>query len=138
MESQLNFVNFVVPNFHFEKTRVEAEENVFNLEPQALISRSKNQFHINIEIEIVNKDNDFILKMLSIGMFDFNTDDEKALFGFISINGPAIIFPYIRSFISNFTSLSGFDTITLPTLNLSGFKDDLIENMIDLDKIGDE
>ncbi|GGD99020.1 protein-export chaperone SecB [Planktosalinus lacus] len=138
MESQLNFVNFVVPKFHFEKTRVEADENVFNLEPQALISRSKNQFHINIEIEIVDKDNDFILKMLSIGMFNFNTDDEKALFSFISINGPAIIFPYIRSFISNFTSLSGFDTITLPTLNLSGFKDDLIKNMIDLDEIGDE
>ena len=138
MKSELKFINFVVPKFHFEKSNNESSENIFELQPQAYISRSINQFHINIEIDIIDSENNFKLKMLSVGIFETNFEDEKALFSFISLNGPAIIFPYIRSFIANFTSLSGFDTLTLPTLNLSGYQEELIENLIDLDLIEDE
>lgn len=137
MQSQLNFKNFVVPKFQFEKKVIENESS-FELKPQAVISRSKKQFHIDIEIELFDKENQFLLKMVSVGIFHYNTDEESDLLNFMSINGPAIIFPYIRSFISSFTALSGFDTVTLPTLNLSGFKQDLIENLIDLDKMNDE
>ena len=56
----------------------------------------------------------------------------------MSLNGPAIVFPYIRSFISSMSSLSGFETITLPTLNLSGYREQLIKDLIDLDDLKDE
>jgi len=138
MKSQLNFVNFVVPKFKFDKQLIEEEGNSFEINPQAVISKKNKQFHINIDLEIKDADNDFILKMVSVGIFDYDTKDEKTLLNFMSINGPAIIFPYIRSFVSSFTSLSGFDTITLPTLNLLGYKEDLINNLIDLDEIENE
>jgi preprotein translocase subunit SecB len=137
MKAQLNFVNFVVPKFKFDKQQIE-EKTTFDLIPQAVISRKNKQFHINIDLEISDAEHQFSLKMLSVGIFDYNTEDESTLLNFMSINGPAIIFPYIRSFISNFTALSGFDTITLPTLNLTGFKDDLIDNLIDIDKVENE
>ena len=134
MESNLNFRNFVVPRFQFEKTEIDIEKSSFEIQPQALISRKKQQFHINIELELLNKENQFILKMTSVGIFNYTAQEEELLLNFMSVNGPAIVFPYIRSFISNLTSLSGFETVTLPTLNLSGFKEDLIKNLIDLDK----
>ncbi len=133
MKSQLNFVNFVVPNFLFEKVQVDQPENIFEVIPQAVISRKNKQFHINIDLKIFDIENDFNLKMLCVGIFEYDTEDEQLLLNFLSVNGPAIVFPYIRSFVSSFTSLSGFDTITLPTLNLSSHKEQLIETLIDLD-----
>ena len=138
MKAQLNFVNFVVPKFQFEKQQINKKDNSFDLTPQAVISRKNKQFHINIDLEITDSESDFVLKMLCVGIFDYDTEKDDMLLNFMSINGPAIIFPYVRSFISNFTALSGFDTITLPTLNLSGYKEDLVNNLIELDEIENE
>ena len=53
-----------------------------------------------------------------MGIFEFDEDlTNKQLF--FSQNAPAILFPYIRAYISALTALSGIPTITLPTLNLS-------------------
>ncbi|MDY4753237.1 MAG: protein-export chaperone SecB [Prevotella sp.] len=40
------------------------------------------------------------------------------LLNFICINAPAIIFPYIRAYVSTLTSLSGIPTIIMPTINM--------------------
>jgi len=135
MKSDLKFVNFVVPKFLFEKVTIEENDDLFSINPQAVIIRTKKQFHINIDVEILDAKNDFNLKMLCIGIFDYDTEDEELLLNFMSINGPAIVFPYIRSFISSYTALSGFDTITLPTLNLSSHKEKLRTTLIDLDTV---
>ena len=138
MKSQLNFINFVVPKFLFEKLPIEKENDSFEIKPQAVINREKEQFHINMDIEINDYENSFSLKMFAVGIFEYQTEKDELLMNFMSINGPAIIFPYIRSFISSFTSLSGFDTITLPTLNLSGFQKDILDNLIDVKDLKDE
>ena len=135
-QSQLNFINFVVPKFMFEKKNVESDN--FEILPKAVISRKNNQFHINVDVEITNLNNSLVLKMVCVGIFKYNTDDENLLLSFMSLNGPAIVFPYIRSFISSMSSLSGFETITLPTLNLSGYREQLIKDLIDLDGLKDE
>ena len=135
-QSQLNFINFVVPKFMFEKKNVESDN--FEILPKAVISRKNNQFHINVDVEITNLNNSLVLTMVCVGMFKYNTDDENLLLSFMSLNGPAIVFPYIRSFISSMSSLSGFETITLPTLNLSGYREQLIKDLIDLDDLKDE
>ncbi len=135
-QSQLNFINFVVPKFMFEKKNVESDN--FEILPKAVISRKNNQFHINVDVEITNLNNSLVLKMVCVGIFKYNTDDENLLLSFMSLNGPAIVFPYIRSFISSMSSLSGFETITLPTLNLSGYREQLIKDLIDLDELKDE
>lgn len=139
MKSQLTFKNFVIPKVSFEKLDVEGKKNEFTILPQAIINRSESQFHINVDVEINDVDNQFSLKILAVGIFEYDkiNVDETTLLNFMSINGPAIIFPYIRSFVSSFTALSGFDTVTLPTLNLSGYKEELIKNLIDLDQLKD-
>lgn len=135
MKSDLNFVNFVVPKFLFEKTEIDEHSELFSVNPQAVIIRSEKQFHINFDIEILDSENNFNLKMMCIGIFSYDNDDEELILDFMSLNGPAIVFPYIRSFISSYTALSGFDTITLPTLNLSSHKEKLRNNFVDLDSV---
>ncbi len=137
MKSDLKFVNFVVPKFLFEKVEVDESADLFSINPQAIIIRSKGQIHINFEVDIIDADNNFNLKMLCIGVFDYETEDEELILNFMSLNGPAIVFPYIRSFVSSYTALSGFDTITLPTLNLTAYKEKLRNNFVDLDSLQD-
>lgn len=139
MKSQLKFKNFVVPKVEFEKLDIDQDESEFIFVPKAVLNRATNQFHINIDVDITDIDNKFLLKILAVGVFEFDNEnlDEKVLFNFIGLNGPAIIFPYIRSFVSSFTALSGFDTITLPTMNLSGLKDEIIQGIIETDNSED-
>ena len=76
-QSQLNFINFVVPKFMFEKKNVESDN--FEILPKAVISRKNNQFHINVDVEITNLNNSLVLKMVCVGIFKYNTDDENLL-----------------------------------------------------------
>ena len=138
MKSDLKFVNFVVPKFLFEKTEIDINADLFSISPQAVIIRSEKKIHINFDVEILDAENNFNLKMLCIGVFDYDTEDEDLILNFMSLNGPAIVFPYIRSFVSSYTALSGFDTITLPTLNLSNHKERLRNNFVDLDSLQDD
>lgn len=138
MKSDLKFVNFVVPKFLFEKTEIDENADLFSINPQAVIIRSEKKIHINFDIEILDVENNFNLKMICIGIFDYDTEDEELILNFMSLNGPAIVFPYIRSFVSSYTALSGFDTITLPTLNFLSHKEKLRNNFVDLDSLQDE
>lgn len=48
---------------------------------------------------------------------------------YFAVNAPAILFPYIRAYISLLTSLSGVGTVLLPTLNLSSLSKELLNNI---------
>lgn len=43
-------------------------------------------------------------------------------------NAPAIIFPYVRAYVTSLTVLSGIEAINIPTMNLSSIADDLKNN----------
>jgi preprotein translocase subunit SecB len=135
MKSDLKFVNFVVPKFLFEKVEIDKSADLFSINPQAVIIRSAKQIHINFDVDILDAENNFNLKMMCIGVFDYETEDEELILNFMSLNGPAIVFPYIRSFVSSYTALSGFDTITLPTLNFLSHREKLRNSFIDLDSL---
>ncbi|MDM1057879.1 protein-export chaperone SecB [Myroides odoratimimus] len=133
-KARLQFENFVVPEFYAQKIVDDSGfENIFDLEPRAVISRKEKQFHISIAIELVDLDSGIKINMLGIGVFSYDVGNEEELLSYMGLNGPAIVFPYLRSFISTYTANSGLNTVTIPTLNLSMFKQSIIENIIDLD-----
>ena len=51
--------------------------------------------------------------------------EQEELCTYITQNAPAIIFPYVRAYISTLTGLSGIPPIILPTLNLVDFGKEL-------------
>ena len=68
---------------------------------------------------IEDENNSLNIKIETIGLFEFDSDIENYKNVFFSQNAPAILFPYVRAYISTLTSLAGIPPVILPTLNLS-------------------
>lgn len=103
-----------------------------NIEPKVFYPENKtNFFKIFMEVSIVCEGY-FEIVLVGIGNFEFdkefeNIDLKKT---FINTNAPAIMFPYVRSFITTLTSNLGNVTgsLTIPT---QFFQGDLPEYAID-------
>ena len=94
-----------------------------NVNPKVFYPENDSRgFRIIIELTLGAKDF-FNLSMVAIGDFEFDKDiDAKTKKQFTNKNAPAIMFPYIRSFVSTFTSNLGRVTgsIVLPTQFFDG------------------
>ena len=63
------------------------------------------------------------------GVFSFKKVKEKEnLSSYFYVNAPAIIFPYIRSYIAALTALSGMPSVNLPLMNLGKMVKSLKDN----------
>ena len=66
-----------------------------------------------------------------LGLFEFKEVIAiDNLTTYFYINAPAIIFPYVRAYIAALTSLSGFETINLPPINVGVLKEELKSNTV--------
>lgn len=61
---------------------------------------------------------DFELFLKIIGYFKSDNADEESLNKFMAFNAPAILFPYVRSYVSSLTAQAGITPVLLPTVNL--------------------
>lgn len=85
----------------------------------AMAEKNENQFATMFEIGLANKRKTFKFKVKATAHFETS---EKVTADFVNspfarINAPAIAFPYIRVFISNFTLNSGYNPVMLPSFN---------------------
>lgn len=95
-----------------------------NIQPKVFIPKdSKHTFNIIMQVEIFAEDH-FSLSVTAVGLFELSQEDvsEEIRNSFINENSPAIVFPYVRAFISNLTSNLGRVTtpIVLPTRFFKG------------------
>ncbi len=103
-----------------------------NIEPRVFYPENEpNFFKIFMEVS-VNCENYFHLNLVGIGNFEFDKEFENLELKktFINTNAPAIMFPYVRSFITTLTSNLGNVTgsLVIPT---QFFQGDLPEFTID-------
>lgn len=86
--------------------------------------KENNEYHYSVVATIEEPSCGFELKATCSAIFEFDrelTNEERS--GYFSLNAPAILFPYIRAYISTLTSLSGISPIVLPTINLAAHKE---------------
>lgn len=129
--SSFRFQSFIVRESHIVlKEQGEHKINV-HFTPKGHIFKSLNQFHLELSLELKEESDKFNIKLFTIGVFEFdeNADLEKYTNTYFIQNAPAIMFPYIRAYITNLTAQSGFFTIILPTFNLTSMKDLLKSNI---------
>lgn len=87
-----------------------------------------NEFRLSLDIIVKQDTGYYSANVIALGNFVLNENVEK-LDNYCLVNSPAILFPYVRAYISALTALSGIDTIIIPTLNLISLKNDLEKNI---------
>ncbi|PLX05015.1 MAG: protein export chaperone secb [Marinilabiliales bacterium] len=98
------------------------------INPSGIIHKNKKQFQLSLDIIVSDKDENHFINIESVALFTYKGDIQK-IWDYFLTNAPAILFPYLRAYISSLTALSGTDTIILPTMNLTGLKQVLEENI---------
>ena len=133
METSIS--KFQFKGYRINRSLIELDENS-NFENlkiafavSGLVKRVENLFILNLSIKIKNNENNLNIEVDTIANFLFerveNVEDTS---GFFYNNSSAILFPYIRAYISTLTNLSGNRSITLPTMNLTNLADELRAN----------
>jgi len=70
--------------------------------------------------KITNDNSSMNIEVKAVGFFEFDKSlSNELLQDFFQKSAPAILFPYVRAYISTLTGLSGVAPLILPTLNLS-------------------
>lgn len=102
----------------------------FGIEASGEINKLTNIFHLMLNVNVSDDQGGLAITVNAVSDFTIsgaNIDDPN-FSNYLFLNAPAILFPYIRAYITALTSLSGGETITLPPLNISSLKDSLKEH----------
>lgn len=132
---EANKSDFKLDGYLIRKSEIRIDEGVdkeeplnINISPSGI--KEKDKFTLILDLKITNKNDLFNINITAEAYFSFREDISVDMMGhFFTINAPAIIFPYIRGYISMLTSLSGCGTVMLPTLNLTDLGKELASNI---------
>lgn len=125
---------FQFKGFKIKKSLIDINNNddldlSIKFNPSGVLDKKESTFILNLGVVI--KDSDKLnIEILSESFFKYSSIDDDKLGVFLYLNAPAIMFPYLRAYISSLTALSGISPITLPTLNLSSLKSELESNIL--------
>lgn len=109
-QTKLSFkgVEILNVNFSINKPFKGGQEIDISCSPFAIIPKSnKGVFNIVMDVEIASKDY-FQLSLRAIGIFKLDNEiTEELKTKFVNINSVAIMFPYVRSFVTTFSANVG-------------------------------
>lgn len=132
---QLKFhgVDFPKINLHSYKPFFKNEGNTIDMEitPKVFYPKDKPDFFKIIQEITLSSESFFSLSIVAVGTFELKSGiEDKTKKAFVNLNAPAIMFPYLRSFISTLTSNLGnvTGTLTIPTQFFKGELEE-IENI---------
>jgi preprotein translocase subunit SecB len=118
--SQFQFKGYRIQKSIIEILETGDDDMSLDFELSGHISIEKGLFLLTLTTKIHNKLNKINIEVTIIGKFKFPKESVlEDLNGYFYINAPALLFPYVRAYISTLTNLSGIKPITLPTLNLT-------------------
>ncbi len=128
--SRFQFKGFIVRRSLIELNEGETPQQfTINFLPKGLIKENDSVFKLKLGIKIEDENKVLQIEVDAEANYFFDKEISKEqLANLFYINAPALLFPYIRAYISTLTNLSGIKPITLPTLNLSKLGAELQKN----------
>ena len=107
---------------------VSSEEYSIGIKAKGKIQGDR--FYLTLDTTVSSKDENISANVIMVGEFVFNNEIAKEMLGgLFCINAPAIMFPYIRAYISTLTALSGIDTVIVPTLMMAPLKEEVLQSI---------
>lgn len=128
-ESRFQFKGFKITRSLIERKSDNSSKKIsLEFSPKGIINESKANFQLELEVKIEDENKSFLIDILALANYSFENGAAN-ISDLFYVNAPALLFPYIRAYISTLTNLSGFEAINLPTLNLTKVGDDLKNNI---------
>jgi len=130
MNAILQFKSYDVLEQIYVKNEEFVTDEIKNLSFETKFSIQKEDSEALIYLSISSGDLDpnqsnYFLRVKIKGEFTFEldseTDDDKLIESLVKGNGLAILFPYIRSLISDLTSKGKENPLIIPTMNIAEF-----------------
>lgn len=137
----MNKASFSLENYRFEKVSLDFTNNVpgemnLSFDPKGEFSPEEQTFYLHFEFIGSDFEKKPVVTINCIGVFKF---EDKITFeeipSYFYKNSIAILFPFVRSFVSTVTLQANIPPILLPTMNLSSLESLLRENTSSVNKI---
>lgn len=126
---------FQFNGYSINKSLIELQENSnfdnikIGFKVSGLVNQNEKIYFLNLSVSITNEEKDLKIQVDAIGKFKFESVEKiENISSFFYTNSSAILFPYIRAYISTLTNLSGNRSIILPTMNLTNLAEELKSN----------
>ncbi len=129
-KSSFQFVEHIIPKSIFinKKINKNRKDYILKLSPNGILNIKSKEFQLALDLEVIDKNEESLLNVEIIGFFSYNGEVED-INNFLYLNAPALLYPYLRAYVSTMTTLSGLGTYTLPTMNLINLKDEIEKNI---------
>ncbi|TKG95208.1 protein export chaperone secb [Puteibacter caeruleilacunae] len=128
--SKFQFKGFKIIRSVIERNEKERSQKIsLGFAPKGFIRKKESNFQLHLGVKIEDENKSFHIEIDAVANYLFeNKEGLDNLGNYFYLNAPALLFPYIRAYISTLTNLSGFEPINLPTLNMTGLGEDLKNN----------
>lgn len=129
-KARFRFVEYLFKETSIKLTGEDISDDVeFGIEPNGIFEEDNKMFILTLNVLVKDKKSSLEVKMTVTGKFKYETNDIQELVPYLGFNAPAIMFPYIRAYITNITALGGMSPIILPTLNMESVGKELLEKI---------
>ncbi|MCI6427368.1 MAG: protein-export chaperone SecB [Rikenellaceae bacterium] len=128
----LKSYNFPVVKMNFEDVKSGKNDIHIDILPEGEFSSANRTFKLSFRFT-ASFDKTLIspcIEIKCVGVFEFNdTDSVEDIPSYFYANSIAILFPYVRAFVSMVTLQANFQPVVLPTMNLSDLSNVLKEHV---------
>lgn len=84
---------------------------------------------VSLTVDIHDEAKNLKIHVKIKGYFESKEVEENSRKRFTALNAPAILFPYVRAYISSLTGQSGIRPLILPTVNLHSHGEKLLQKL---------
>lgn len=128
---------FSIVNYQFDKVSIDLEKQIseeidLGFDTKGVYNNELKSFELIFIVHVINNKNDQpFISIQCKGMFKFsNINSFDEIPDFFYRNSIAILFPYVRAYLSLITTQANIPGIILPTMNLSSLEGELRKNTI--------
>lgn len=127
-KSDFKFNGYLVRHSEIKQEEVIPDGSALRIKIEPSGIKNGKDFTLTLKVSLIDEQGVFEVNLTVDGYFSFREEVDEVP-PYFTLNAPAILFPYVRAYISLLTSLSGKGTVNLPTLNLSGLSKELKDNI---------
>ncbi len=125
---------FVFNQVFIDSDKYTGEKFQIDFNASGIYRKSDNKYELSLVFKALHDESqkeNFFVRVNCKAIFDFNDDTkELGIPDYFYRNSIAIVYPFIRSFISSLTLQANVKLILLPTMNLSSLEAPLKENTV--------